>query len=205
MATTEPPFLTEMYCSQCGRALTPPEAIHLGGVVVCAACQPVYLRRLQEGAAAAAIRYKGFWIRLVAKMIDGLVLLVMMTPLFFLLISGYMRPLAAAARAGRQPDPALALQFTMVMALLELMGILVGWFYNTVMLAQFQATLGKMAIAAKVVRPDGSRISWGQAAGRSGMELVSGLLLYIGYIVAAFDREKRTLHDLVAETRVIVR
>lgn len=205
MASTEPPLSRTMFCSQCGRVLTPPEAMSLAGVVVCAACKPVYLRRLQEGQGTAAIVYKGFWIRLVAKMIDGLMLGVVLMPLFLLLIPGYVHAIAAAASTGGPPDPTLMMQFIVPMAMFEVMAVVVVWFYNTVMLGRFQATLGKMAIGAKVVRPDGSRISWGQAAGRSGMEMVSGLILYIGYIVAAFDREKRTLHDLAAATRVVSR
>ena len=35
------------------------------------------------------------------------------------------------------------------------------------------------------------------------MQIVSGIILLIGYIIAGFDDEKRALHDRVCDTRVI--
>ena len=70
-------------------------------------------------------------------------------------------------------------------------------------LGKFGATPGKMACKLKVVRPDGERISYARALGRHFAEMLSGIILYIGYIMAAFDEEKRTLHDRICDTRVI--
>ena len=33
--------------------------------------------------------------------------------------------------------------------------------------------------------------------------MLSGLLLNIGYLIAAFDEEKRAMHDHMCDTRVI--
>jgi uncharacterized RDD family membrane protein YckC len=75
--------------------------------------------------------------------------------------------------------------------------------YGIFFLGRFAATPGKMAIGAKVVREDGSRIGYGLATGRVFAEMISGLILLIGYIMAAFDEEKRTLHDRICSTRVV--
>ena len=65
------------------------------------------------------------------------------------------------------------------------------------------ATPGKMACGLKVVSPDGGPVSYGKACGRFFAEMLSGLTLGIGYIMVAFDDEKRALHDRICNTRVI--
>ena len=65
------------------------------------------------------------------------------------------------------------------------------------------ATPGKMAWGLKVIRADGGTVSYGRAFGRFWAQLLSGLLLGIGFIMVAFDDEKRALHDHICDTRVI--
>src|ERR1044072_2080041 len=43
------------------------------------------------------------------------------------------------------------------------------------------------------------------ACGRFFAEILSGLLLYVGYILAGFDEEKRSLHDRIFNARVVGR
>ncbi|RDU36578.1 hypothetical protein DRW41_13730 [Neobacillus piezotolerans] len=66
-----------------------------------------------------------------------------------------------------------------------------------------QATLGKMAMGIKVIGPDGGRISYGRAIGRYFATFLSTIILGIGYLMALFTKEKRTLHDFIAGTYVI--
>jgi uncharacterized RDD family membrane protein YckC len=82
---------------------------------------------------------------------------------------------------------------------------IIGQFvYEGLMLAARGQTVGKIAMKVKVVRPDGSDISTGQAWGRAAMRhvLVSCLCI-INYLPAFFTLEKTTLHDMVASTRVV--
>jgi uncharacterized RDD family membrane protein YckC len=65
------------------------------------------------------------------------------------------------------------------------------------------ATLGKLALGLRVVRSDGESLGWGVSIGRYFMNIVSAIILAIGYIMAGFDPEKRALHDRVCDTRVI--
>lgn len=81
-------------------------------------------------------------------------------------------------------------------------GTAIGFLYNWLMLAYNDGrTIGKMVMGIRIANPDGSRISVGTAAVRSGMALISGLTLGLGYLWAAWDRENRTWHDSVANTR----
>jgi len=75
--------------------------------------------------------------------------------------------------------------------------------YNTYFIGRFGATLGKMACRLKVVTPEGGQVSYARALGRFFSEMISSMILLIGYIMAAFDDEKRALHDRICSTRVV--
>ncbi|MDY7037753.1 MAG: RDD family protein, partial [Thermodesulfobacteriota bacterium] len=75
--------------------------------------------------------------------------------------------------------------------------------YTTLMLGKYDATLGKMACKIKVITSDGGKVSYARALGRHFAEFLSAIILSIGYIIAAFDDQKRSLHDRICNTRVI--
>jgi uncharacterized RDD family membrane protein YckC len=75
--------------------------------------------------------------------------------------------------------------------------------YEAVLIAKYAATPGKMALGLNVIRSDGTPIHMGRSFGRHFSKMVSGLILGIGYIMIAFDGEKRGLHDMIVDTRVV--
>lgn len=66
-----------------------------------------------------------------------------------------------------------------------------------------QASVGKLALGIKVTDANGDRISFGKAVLRSIGKIVSGMILYIGFIMAAFTEKKQGLHDMIANTLVL--
>lgn len=64
-------------------------------------------------------------------------------------------------------------------------------------------TIGKMALGLKVVAEDGTVLDLGKASIRYFAQMLSALLLGIGFIMIAFDGQKRGLHDMIAKTRVV--
>lgn len=75
--------------------------------------------------------------------------------------------------------------------------------YHTAFLGGCGQTLGRMALGIAVVRRDGRPVSYGRALARTlggGLEV---LTLGLGRLVALFNRERRSLADLVAGTRVV--
>jgi uncharacterized RDD family membrane protein YckC len=80
----------------------------------------------------------------------------------------------------------------------------VGISYETIMIGKFGATLGKMACKIHVVTANGDNVSYARAFGRYFAKLLSAFTLLIGYIMAAFDSERRALHDRVCDTRVVL-
>ena len=75
--------------------------------------------------------------------------------------------------------------------------------YDTWFIGKYGATPGKMACKLKIVVEDGSRVSYLRAFGRHFAKYLSAMILLIGYIMAAFDDQRRTLHDRICETRVV--
>lgn len=67
----------------------------------------------------------------------------------------------------------------------------------------WHATLGKKLFNIIVVDENGKGIDYGKAAVRYIGRYLSGLILGIGYLVAAFSDEKQTLHDKLANTYVV--
>src|SRR5215831_12740182 len=77
-----------VWCTQCGQALTQSDLVLIAGNWVCANCKPAFLSRIMASGTAAATpfgwHYGGFWIRFVARMIDGIILGI--TQAFFALV-----------------------------------------------------------------------------------------------------------------------
>ena len=141
--------------------------------------------------------------------------------------------------------------FLAALAIAKAGSLLINSLYETWMVGRYGATLGKMAVGARVVMPDDSRVSYPRAALRwvaksllnvaifwavlaVPIVLAGGLFVFFGmrggditavlplmiwalvavvvvflplglfpYWMAITDREKRSLHDRVASTRVV--
>ena len=185
-------------CGECGKPFWIGDLVPIGPAYICAVCKPIYLQRMREGGGQAlgAFHYAGFWIRFVAKVIDG----VLLTMVRFALLMPL--GLTVAPPVGGNPGQALAA----AMRLASLSGLLtlgLSLAYEVYFLSTRGATIGKMVLGLKVVRADGGKISPGLAAGRYFATLVSEFTLLIGFIVAGFDAQKRALHDRMCDTRVI--
>ena len=85
----------------------------------------------------------------------------------------------------------------------NLAGLLLMAGYFIVLEGRSGQTLGKKALNLRVVTPDGDRIGYIKAFVRYVGKVVSWIILGIGFIMAAFDGEKRALHDRMCETRVV--
>jgi uncharacterized RDD family membrane protein YckC len=78
------------------------------------------------------------------------------------------------------------------------------FFLSDVLLnGRYGATIGKMAIGARIVLWDGSPIGYRRAAWRWLAARVSDLFCFAGYALIALRADKRALHDLLVGTRVI--
>jgi uncharacterized RDD family membrane protein YckC len=174
------------------------------------AAQPPFAPTAPAYVAAApalpALRhYGGFWIRFLARFIDRIILAaisaIILFPfaLIFGLGSGFI-----GLRSGNPEDVFSALPGIMGFSgRLFFIGIAVGLIYEVFFLTTRGATPGKMIFGLKVIRADGGPISAPLAAGRFFAVWLSYVTLFIGFIIAGFDSQKRALEDHICETRVI--
>jgi uncharacterized RDD family membrane protein YckC len=176
-----------------------------GDRLVCPFCKDAYAQKLREGVAPAGfVRFGGFWMRFLAALIDGIILAIPMGILQAVLVAT-MGLSMSNMTPDTPPDQILATLAPMfgMIGLAMIFSTVLGCSYETFFLVKFGATPGKMAMGLKVVRPDGSGIQIGRAVGRYFAKMLSGMILYIGYIMVGFDSQKRGLHDMICETRVI--
>lgn len=85
-----------------------------------------------------------------------------------------------------------------------MISFLIWFLYFSLFHYYWGQTLGKMALWIKVVnRWDLKNISLLQSTWRFFATILSALPLMIWYIWPSWDKEKRTFHDMIAQTRVI--
>jgi uncharacterized RDD family membrane protein YckC len=191
----EPPRVGETkpgaVCSECGRLFNREDMIRHGEAYVCAQCKPVFIQKLSEGVHVdGTLSYAGFWVRFAAKFVDGLILGIPFIVVYFLLAFRMIQ--------AQRPD-----EFPVFLLLWELGFFAVQATYEIVFVGHYGATPGKMLCKLRVVTADGERVGYGRATGRYFASKLSEMVCYIGFIMVAFDSQKRGLHDHICSTRVI--
>lgn len=153
----------------------------------------------------AGVRYGGFWIRVVAFIIDAILVRVVVRPVAAILGFGGMAAGGLGLHGlglhgfGHGALPLLIFGSGVLAALI----IGASWLYEALMLSSsYQATLGKMLFGMKVTDLYGNRISFGRATGRHFAKWLSAIILWIGFIMVGFTERKQGLHDLLAGTLV---
>jgi eukaryotic-like serine/threonine-protein kinase len=84
-----------------------------------------------------------------------------------------------------------------------LIGIIFRAFYFIIFETAFKATFGKMILGIQVTNSQGKRLSLGKANQRYWGKMASTATLYIGFMMAGWNHQKRALHDLIADSIVI--
>lgn len=187
------------FCSECGRPFPQSELIAFGNSFVCATCKETFAHKLREGVnVGGAVRYGGFWIRFVAILIDGAILITVS-----LLLSGLGTAVFFSGRAVGRAGLALSGAYLALQGFLFLANIAIGVSYQVYFLTRYSATPGKLALRLKVIPAKGGPVSAPLAVGRFFAHYLSMLTMGIGYIMAGLDTQKRALHDRICDTRVI--
>ena len=141
-----------------------------------------------RAAGSATTGYGGFWLRVVAYIIDAILLSIVGTVIGMAVGSNPF-----TADPGAEPDYTGGG-----------ISLVVGWLYFALLESSERgATLGKMALGLRVVTASGGRLGFGQATGRYFAKILSGIILGIGFLMVAFTDRKRGLHDMIAGTLVV--
>lgn len=147
-------------------------------------------------AIAPTAHYVGFWRRVVAAIIDGIILNIVFWVLSFALPI-YEQQTFSTGDASFN----FAVSLTTLGTILS---IVISWLYSALLESSARgATIGKMAVSARVTDLSGERISFGRATGRYFAKILSGVILGIGFLMVAFTARKQGLHDMLAGTLVM--
>ncbi|RYZ67720.1 MAG: hypothetical protein EOP09_10570 [Proteobacteria bacterium] len=84
-------------------------------------------------------------------------------------------------------------------------GLVIGFLYSTLFdSSTLQATPGKALLGMHITDMNGQRISFKSAVIRYLVRIVSGLVLMIGYLMQPFTEKRQALHDMAADTLVVM-
>ncbi len=144
-------------------------------------------------------RYGGFWIRVMAAAID-----------VFLIFAAVM----AITNVFGTPEIPEISEFTPLeytRATRDYLGVLgnvtlfIFWiFYPAFMTSsKYQATVGKLCVGLIVVDEQERPLTFLHATGREFAKFLSLIFNGIGYLMVAFNKRKRGLHDVLAKTFVL--
>ena len=142
-----------------------------------------------EAAAARRVEYVGFWRRVLATVIDFLIVFVVETPLLLAIYGRNYLSLSQEGYAGFWDF--------LIQAVLPTVAVILFWRYQG-------ATPGKMAIGAHIVdAASGGRPTTARLVIRYFAYIVSALPLCLGFFWIALDRRKQGWHDKIANTVVV--
>lgn len=150
--------------------------------------------------------YAGFWLRLVAHIIDEMILGIPTSFIVFasLIPMGLIGSFSDLTQMDDTGKMAFVGSFIVIILLAVFVSLVLSWLYFAFMESSSkQATIGKMALGLKVTDINGNRITFARATGRYFGKILSSMVLHIGYIMAGFTPKKQALHDLIAECLVV--
>lgn len=201
------------YCSRCGLKLT---EIESSFEKICPGCNAVNdpasqycykcgLRLPDE--ASTEFRYAGFWIRLLAYLIDGFLLNAVngiIITIIFTIFSKYNSEWEFIInRRYNLLNDSIPGSFWLAYGIIFFIVYAIEIAYFTISIGKWGKTLGKAAIGAKVIRTDGSRVGYWRAFSRFWAYVLNGLTLNIGFLIIVWTSKKQGLHDMICDTIVV--
>ncbi|MCH7835939.1 MAG: RDD family protein [Chloroflexi bacterium] len=147
------------------------------------------------GGQPAPLAYAGLQLRVVAFILDVLVLI----SIFMLFVAAILALLLIDSSNSNPSDRA----FLISAGILALYIFAFVPLYHLLLWTWRGQTVGMMAVRIKLLSRTGGRVSLGRAALRLFVYPASVVPLLMGIAIALIDRENRTLHDQLAGTVVV--
>ena len=152
--------------------------------------------------------YAGFWLRLVAYIIDYIIIYVVQS-FIFIPVLGLMG-ISFASKMDDMGTMSDAETMGMVASMIAVAGatallttVIAILYWSLMESSKYQATVGKIALGLKVTDLDGNSLDFVKSLIRNVCKIISGMILFIGYIMAGFTEKKQGLHDIIAGTLVV--
>jgi uncharacterized RDD family membrane protein YckC len=151
-------------------------------------------------------KYAGFWKRLVAIIIDGIIIGIVQTFIFVPILGALGFGFFNSQPDLSNPEEAAGMLGAMMAAFgaIWILSLVIQVLYYTFMeSSKFQASVGKMALGIIVTDMNGAKLDFSKALIRNLCRIISNFTMLIGYIIAGFTEKKQALHDIIAGTLVV--
>lgn len=155
------------------------------------------------------MQFAGFWLRVVAYLIDSLVMGLAFMAIFipFAVMTG-LTAILGNIHPGEDPrDVGALLGGTFFLGLMTIISLTVvgSWLYHAKMESSaWQATVGKKILSLRVTDLNGARVTFARASGRHFGKFITGLIpLGVGFILAGLTEKRQALHDMIASCLVL--
>ena len=138
--------------------------------------------------------YAGFFVRLAAYLVD---LLIVGTALLVIKIPIWISAFAS-------PDNIVVRDIIFSYSIKDIVLYLLKVAYFVILTYYTGSTLGKKLFHIKVVSTEERKLTLFEVVFRESVgRFLASVIIYIGYIMAGIDKEKRGLHDMLSDTNVI--
>jgi len=144
----------------------------------------------------STVRKGGFWIRFIAYIIDNVILSIF--SLILIVLGIIALGLGSSGLVELEEDNI----FTFLVPL-YIFYFVITIVYYTYFHGSTGQTIGKMACRLKVIKVDGKPLGYGKAFLRWIGYIISSFIFNLGYLWAAWDKNKQAWHDKIAGTYVI--
>jgi uncharacterized RDD family membrane protein YckC len=193
-------FASAQSCQKCGGGLS----VGLAPMPPAAPAQAYAAAPAVAYAAVPTSRYGGFWLRLLAHLIDHVILGIVAAPLFFILVLPVIFRVVNEAEQNQEPSPEMIVAIISSVFVYILLAFVGQWLYEALLTSSsWQGTVGKRVVQLKVTDESGNRIGFGRATGRFFAKILSGMFFCVGFIMVGLTDRKRGLHDMLAGTLVM--
>ncbi len=154
--------------------------------------------------AAGGTTYAGFWIRVVARLVDVLILGIPFGILFGVFAAAGSLFASTSNASNQSGQGAAAALFGGVFVLFYLFALAVTFGYWIYFWGSSGETIGMRLLRLRVIDANtGAPIGYARATIRLLMTFVNTWACYIGWIWVAFDPRKQGWHDKVANSVVV--
>lgn len=143
---------------------------------------------LEQGDSSGNLRYAGFWIRVLASVIDSIIIVALTFPLLFAV---YGQDVLVSEEFIKGPAEIL---ISYVLPIVFTIGL---WI-------KFGGTPGKRILGLKIIdEKNHQHLTIGRSLLRYLGYILSSITLLIGFIWIAFDKKKKGLHDYMSGSIVV--
>lgn len=207
------------FCGACGQpvvgyAVAQPSGVATGAPGATPVYAPPAVPAWQTPVAQPGVAYAGFWLRLVAAIIDLLIVSIPIAPVCMLLFIGFFKNTQDLQNL---QDPTMVWTILgpkmFLFFILGIVAVLVNWLYHGLFESStWQATPGKKTLGLIVTDLEGRQVTFARASGRffSGrgatiIPSLGSLYYFVDCICIGFTERKQAIHDMIANCLVLRR